>query len=253
MRPWLMRILGAIVEPTTGLLAIGVADLFHRRGIRAKPVGDDAQRSAIFLHDALEKLQRRGLGDRTTGCRRGARRRALGSSGAFDRKAEHSASLQTSRRRCSRYRHRRRRERLVVLPFDVDPRAAVGRVTIRRTTLEIQFAEGMTGDAPDRVLVIPWTPPSPYRRREIIQGEGEQPAAVRPMRTKTRAVLIDALRDAHRWLNERQLRREPERSGRSLGIVVRAPPGGYSTPRAAMSRSAYSAVTSRDGFAAPAS
>ena len=34
-----MRILGAIVEPTTGLLAMGVADLFHRRGIRAKPVG----------------------------------------------------------------------------------------------------------------------------------------------------------------------------------------------------------------------
>src|SRR5208282_1031285 len=86
--------------------------------------------------------------------------------------------------------------------FDVDPRATVGRVTIRRTTLEIQFAEGMTGDAPDRVLVIPWTPPSPYRRREIIQGEGEQPAAVRPMRTKARAVLIDALRDAHRWLDE---------------------------------------------------
>ena len=86
--------------------------------------------------------------------------------------------------------------------FDLDLRAAVGRVTIRRTTLEIQFAEGMTGDAPDRVLVIPWTPPSPYRRREIIQGEGEQPAAVRPMRTKARAILIDALRDAHRWLDE---------------------------------------------------
>jgi len=31
----LMRILGAIVEPTTGFLAIGVADLFHRRGIKA--------------------------------------------------------------------------------------------------------------------------------------------------------------------------------------------------------------------------
>ncbi len=86
--------------------------------------------------------------------------------------------------------------------FDLDLRAAVGRVTIRRTTLEIQFAEGMAGDAADRVLVIPWTPPSPYRRREIIQGEGEQPAAVRPMRTKARAVLIDALRDAHRWLDE---------------------------------------------------
>jgi hypothetical protein len=28
------------------------------------------------------------------------------------------------------------------------------------------------------------TPPSPYRRREIIQGEGEQPSAMRPMTTK---------------------------------------------------------------------
>ena len=42
--------------------------------------------------------------------------------------------------------------------------------------MEIQFAEGTTGDAPHRVLVTPWTPPSRYRRREIIQ-EGEQPAA----------------------------------------------------------------------------
>src|SRR5271166_5390155 len=54
-----MRILRAIVEPTTDLLAIGIADLFHRRGIRAKPVGDDAPRSAVPLHDPLEKLQRR--------------------------------------------------------------------------------------------------------------------------------------------------------------------------------------------------
>ena len=57
----LMRILGAIVEPTTGLPAIGVADLFHRRGITAKPVGDDAQRSAIFLHDALENFSAAAL------------------------------------------------------------------------------------------------------------------------------------------------------------------------------------------------
>jgi len=85
---------------------------------------------------------------------------------------------------------------------DADVRAAVARVTIDATTLEIQLAEGIAGESSDRVLVIPWTPPSPYRRREIIQGEGEQPAAVRPMRTKARAVLIDALRDAHRWLDE---------------------------------------------------
>jgi site-specific DNA recombinase len=80
--------------------------------------------------------------------------------------------------------------------------AAVERITIRRTTLQIQLAEGMAGESPDRALVVPWTPPSPYRRREIIQGEGEQSAAVRPMRTEARVVLIDALRDAYRWLDE---------------------------------------------------
>src|SRR5271156_421073 len=56
-----MRILRAIVEPTTNLVTIGVADLFHRRGIRAKPVSDDAPRAAILLHGALQKLERCSL------------------------------------------------------------------------------------------------------------------------------------------------------------------------------------------------
>src|SRR5271155_1998705 len=56
-----MRILRAIVEPTADLLASGVADLSHRRGISAQPVGDDRPRLAVFLHDPLEKLQRRSL------------------------------------------------------------------------------------------------------------------------------------------------------------------------------------------------
>ena len=60
----------------------------------------------------------------------------------------------------------------------------------------------MASDDQNRILIIPWTPPSPYRRREIIQGEGEQLCAMRPMRIEARAVLIDALRDAHRWLDE---------------------------------------------------
>ena len=42
-------------------MTVGVADLFHRRGIGGKPVGDDVPRPAIFLHDALQKLQRRSL------------------------------------------------------------------------------------------------------------------------------------------------------------------------------------------------
>jgi hypothetical protein len=35
-----------------------------------------------------------------------------------------------------------------------------------------------------------------------LQGEGERPSAMGPMRTEARAVLTDALRDAHRWLDE---------------------------------------------------
>ncbi len=56
-----MRVFRPIVEAMTNLAAIDVADLAHRSGIGAKPVGDDAPRPAIFLHDALQKLQRRGL------------------------------------------------------------------------------------------------------------------------------------------------------------------------------------------------
>src|SRR5208337_702687 len=57
----LMRVFRPIVEPPTNLMPIGVADLSHRRGIGTKPIGDDAPRSAIFLHDPLQKLQRRSL------------------------------------------------------------------------------------------------------------------------------------------------------------------------------------------------
>jgi site-specific DNA recombinase len=81
-------------------------------------------------------------------------------------------------------------------------RAAIERVVISRTTIEIELAEEIVGDDQNRILIIPWTPPSPYRRREIIQGEGEPLSATRPMKTKARAILIDALRDAHRWLDE---------------------------------------------------
>jgi hypothetical protein len=42
-------------------VAIGGPDLIHRRRIRAKPIGDDPPRAAVFLHDPPEKLQRRHL------------------------------------------------------------------------------------------------------------------------------------------------------------------------------------------------
>ncbi len=73
---------------------------------------------------------------------------------------------------------------------------------IARTTIEIELSEGIAGENQDRILMVPWAPPSPYRRREIIEGEGDQNSAMRPMKTKARALLIDALRDAHCWLGE---------------------------------------------------
>jgi site-specific DNA recombinase len=85
--------------------------------------------------------------------------------------------------------------------YDVTLRAAIERVVMSRTTIEIELTE-MASDDQNRILIIPWTPPSPHRRREIIQNEGERPCATRPMRTEARAVLTDALRNAHHWLDE---------------------------------------------------
>ena len=83
-----------------------------------------------------------------------------------------------------------------------EARAAIERVVMSQTTIEIELAEGMTSDDQDRILIIPWTPLSPHRRREIIQGEGERPCAMGRMRTEARAVLTDALRDVRHWLDE---------------------------------------------------
>jgi site-specific DNA recombinase len=91
---------------------------------------------------------------------------------------------------------------------DATLRAAIERVVLSRTTIEVELAEGIAGDDQNRILIIPWTPPSPHRRREIIQGGGERPSATRPMRTEARVVLTDALRDAHHWLDELTTRRD---------------------------------------------
>jgi site-specific DNA recombinase len=99
---------------------------------------------------------------------------------------------------------------------DATLRAAIERVVISRTTIEIELAEGIASDDQNRILIIPWTPPSPHRRREIIQGEGDRPFAKRPMRTEARAVLTDALRDAHHWLDE--LTTSPNQTIQSLAV-----------------------------------
>jgi site-specific DNA recombinase len=79
---------------------------------------------------------------------------------------------------------------------------AIERVTIGAKKIEIQLGDAVVADGQDRTLTVPWVPPSPHQRREIIQGEDEPRALIRPMRVRARAVFAESLRNAHRWLDE---------------------------------------------------
>jgi DNA invertase Pin-like site-specific DNA recombinase len=85
--------------------------------------------------------------------------------------------------------------------FEDRARSAIDRVTIGKAGIEIQLCDAAAREG-DRIATIPWTLPSPHRRREIFQGEGEPSSTVRPMRVRDRAVFVEALGDAHRWLDE---------------------------------------------------
>ena len=80
-----------------------------------------------------------------------------------------------------------------------DIRDLIDRVVIGRATIRIQLSEVAEGTDSARVLTLPWTPPSPYRKREIIQGANDAKTYAHPMPANARAILIEALRDAHRW------------------------------------------------------
>jgi site-specific DNA recombinase len=96
-------------------------------------------------------------------------------------------------------------------------RDLIDRVVISRTAVQIHLSsEAGEGEAGARTLTLPWLPPSPHRRREIIQGASNVNASARPMRANTRAILVEAFRDAHRWLDE--LLSDPCQSLASLAI-----------------------------------
>jgi site-specific DNA recombinase len=79
---------------------------------------------------------------------------------------------------------------------------AIERVTIGAKQIEIRLSESVAVDGLGRTLTIPWIPPSPYQRREIIQGKGEPRSPIRPMRVRAREVFAESLRNAHRWLDD---------------------------------------------------
>ena len=83
-----------------------------------------------------------------------------------------------------------------------DIRNLIDGVTIGRTAIQVQLSDAGEAEAGARTLTVPWSPPSPYRKREIIQGVADGKTSARPMRANARAILFDALGDAHRWLDE---------------------------------------------------
>jgi site-specific DNA recombinase len=83
-----------------------------------------------------------------------------------------------------------------------DIRNLIDRVVIGPSTIRIHLSEVADGSDSLRILTLAWTRPSPCRKREIIQGGDDRKTYARPMPANARAILIEALRDARRWLDE---------------------------------------------------
>jgi DNA invertase Pin-like site-specific DNA recombinase len=113
---------------------------------------------------------------------------------------------------------RRTRSSQIPCPVnDKDARDAIERVTISQTQIQIALADAaIRAEGQDRNLTQPWTSPSPHRRREIIQGAGASSSTNRPMRVRARGIVLSALRNSHRWLDE--LSRDPDKSIETLAV-----------------------------------
>jgi site-specific DNA recombinase len=83
-----------------------------------------------------------------------------------------------------------------------DIRNLIDRVVISRASIRIHLSEVAEENDGPRILTLPWRRSSPYRKREIIQGADDGKNYARPMPANARATLIEALRDARRWLDE---------------------------------------------------
>ena len=92
--------------------------------------------------------------------------------------------------------------------------AAVERIVIGSGQITITIRSEAEGDQTSTIQV-PWTPSASRRQRTIIpcDSAGED-AALRPMRVEAQAKLIEALRNAHGWLDE--LLADPGTSTRSI-------------------------------------
>jgi DNA invertase Pin-like site-specific DNA recombinase len=84
--------------------------------------------------------------------------------------------------------------------------AAIDRIVLSATKIEIRLNEAAMDDGADRVVIGNWAPETSRRRRDIIQAEGPEPSIQRTMRAGARTNFIKAMSEARRWLEELQKR-----------------------------------------------
>ena len=86
----------------------------------------------------------------------------------------------------------------------VSDRALVGdwldKIIVRKGTIELVL-NGQDESQPDPIVVV-WTSPSGTRRREITGPNGSSIEADRPIRSETRARLVEGIAKARLWLDE---------------------------------------------------
>jgi hypothetical protein len=70
---------------------------------------------------------------------------------------------------------------------------------VRAEALEISIRAGREES---ETLSVPWAPTIPRRKRAIIMPVGSENAFARPIRSETRARLIEAIAKARQWVQE---------------------------------------------------
>jgi site-specific DNA recombinase len=88
---------------------------------------------------------------------------------------------------------------------DADIQAHIERVTIGKAGLFIRLSDQAPHGA--QAIAVAWIPEPTRRRREIVQGEGSQPATLRALRVEARRGFTGAYRKARLWLD--RLETEP--------------------------------------------
>jgi DNA invertase Pin-like site-specific DNA recombinase len=78
----------------------------------------------------------------------------------------------------------------------------VDRLLIRSQSVEIRLAESADLSVQSNVIIVPWSPATFRRKREVIQPSDGSSAAARPIRTEARTRILAAIAKGRRWLDE---------------------------------------------------